>query len=142
MVQAREDLEIARGVRQVLAAPAAANPDAPVTPSMPGTPEHAGLPGPRSLGHRGAVVWHARTGLRLVTTASLAASRRLAERRSARLASRSALPDPLPYPAELPIVGRKAELTAALVANQVLVVAGETGSGKSTQLPKICIEAG
>ena len=67
---------------------------------------------------------------------------RLAERRSARLASRSALPDPLPYPAELPIVGRKAELTAALVANQVLVVAGETGSGKSTQLPKICIEVG
>ena len=38
VVQAKEDVEIARGVRQVLAAPAAANPDAPVTPSMPGTP--------------------------------------------------------------------------------------------------------
>ncbi len=46
------------------------------------------------------------------------------------------------YPAELPIVARKDEILAALEANQVLVVAGETGSGKSTQLPKMCLEAG
>ena len=46
------------------------------------------------------------------------------------------------YPVELPITARKGEILAALEANQVLVVAGETGSGKSTQLPKMCLEAG
>jgi ATP-dependent helicase HrpA len=52
------------------------------------------------------------------------------------------LPSPLPYPEDLPITARKDEILSALVANQVIVVAGETGSGKSTQLPKICLEAG
>ncbi len=46
------------------------------------------------------------------------------------------------YPEELPITARKDEILAALEANQVVVVAGETGSGKSTQLPKMCLEAG
>ena len=49
---------------------------------------------------------------------------------------------PLPYPEDLPITARKDEIVSALVANQVIVVAGETGSGKSTQLPKMCLEAG
>ncbi|MEM9656346.1 MAG: hypothetical protein AAGA65_29980 [Actinomycetota bacterium] len=48
----------------------------------------------------------------------------------------------LNYPAELPIVARRQELVDAIAANQVLIVAGETGSGKSTQLPKLCVEAG
>ncbi len=48
----------------------------------------------------------------------------------------------LNYPPELPITERREELVAAIAANQVLIVAGETGSGKSTQLPKLCIEAG
>ncbi len=46
------------------------------------------------------------------------------------------------YPAELPITDRRHDLLAAIEANQVLVVAGETGSGKSTQLPKLCLELG
>jgi len=46
------------------------------------------------------------------------------------------------YPAELPITERRDELLAAIRDNQVIVVAGETGSGKSTQLPKMCIELG
>ena len=46
------------------------------------------------------------------------------------------------YPAELPITDRRAELLAAIEENQVLIVAGETGSGKSTQLPKLCLELG
>ncbi len=49
---------------------------------------------------------------------------------------------PLAYPAELPITERRAEIVEALRANQVLVITGETGSGKSTQIPKMCLEAG
>ena len=63
-------------------------------------------------------------------------------RYEARQAARSLLPDPLGYPEDLPISVRKDEIVAALGASQVLVVAGETGSGKSTQLPKMCLEAG
>ena len=48
----------------------------------------------------------------------------------------------LNYPEQLPIVERRDELVEAIAANQVLIVAGETGSGKSTQLPKLCVEAG
>lgn len=46
------------------------------------------------------------------------------------------------YPADLPIAERRDELLAAIRDNQVVVVAGETGSGKSTQLPKMCLELG
>ena len=48
----------------------------------------------------------------------------------------------LHYPGELPISARKDEILAAISAHPVVIVAGETGSGKSTQLPKICLEAG
>jgi ATP-dependent helicase HrpA len=48
----------------------------------------------------------------------------------------------LSYPAALPITERRDELLAAIRDQQVVIVAGETGSGKSTQLPKMCIEAG
>ena len=46
------------------------------------------------------------------------------------------------YPSDLPIVERREELLDAIRDNQVVVVAGETGSGKSTQLPKMCLELG
>ena len=46
------------------------------------------------------------------------------------------------YPADLPICSRREEIVAALRSEQVLIVAGETGSGKTTQLPKMCLEAG
>jgi ATP-dependent helicase HrpA len=46
------------------------------------------------------------------------------------------------YPKELPVSQKKDEILDALKNNQVIVVAGETGSGKTTQLPKICLEAG
>lgn len=59
-----------------------------------------------------------------------------------RLTDLAQLRDDLTYPAELPITERRDELVAAIAANQVLIVAGETGSGKSTQLPKLCVEAG
>jgi ATP-dependent helicase HrpA len=46
------------------------------------------------------------------------------------------------YPPDLPITGRRDDLLEAIRDNQVVIVAGETGSGKSTQLPKLCLEAG
>ena len=48
----------------------------------------------------------------------------------------------LTYPESLPISERRDELIAAIGEHQVVVVAGETGSGKSTQLPKLCLAAG
>ncbi|HUR60567.1 MAG TPA: helicase-related protein, partial [Opitutaceae bacterium] len=48
----------------------------------------------------------------------------------------------LEFPPELPISARAEEITAAIQANQVVVLAGETGSGKTTQIPKMCLAAG
>lgn len=45
------------------------------------------------------------------------------------------------YPADLPITLRREEIVAAIRRHQVVVLAGETGSGKTTQLPKMCLEA-
>jgi ATP-dependent helicase HrpA len=56
-------------------------------------------------------------------------------------ARRAALPT-IRYEQDLPINAHRDEIAQALRDRQVLVVAGETGSGKSTQLPKICLEAG
>jgi len=52
---------------------------------------------------------------------------------------------PLPalaYPPDLPIVARREEIVAAIRAHPVVIVCGETGSGKTTQLPKMLLEAG
>ena len=46
------------------------------------------------------------------------------------------------YPADLPVTARRDEILAGLKTSQVVVVAGETGSGKTTQLPKMLLEAG
>src|ERR671933_262333 len=46
------------------------------------------------------------------------------------------------YPPELPVSARRDDLRAAIRDHQVVVVAGETGSGKTTQLPKVCLELG
>ncbi len=45
------------------------------------------------------------------------------------------------YP-DLPVSGRRDDIIAALKANPVLILCGETGSGKTTQIPKMCLEAG
>ncbi|MBV7535853.1 ATP-dependent RNA helicase HrpA [Duganella sp. sic0402] len=54
---------------------------------------------------------------------------------------RNPLP-PITFPEDLPVSGRRHEIAEALQNNQVLIVSGETGSGKTTQLPKICLELG
>ncbi|MGK5045135.1 ATP-dependent RNA helicase HrpA [Janthinobacterium sp. GB4P2] len=61
--------------------------------------------------------------------------------REAEKTFRNPLP-PITYPEDLPVSGRRAEIAKALTENQVIIVSGETGSGKTTQLPKICLELG
>ncbi len=46
------------------------------------------------------------------------------------------------YPENLPVVDRRDDIAAAIRDHQVVVIAGETGSGKTTQIPKICLELG
>jgi ATP-dependent helicase HrpA len=48
----------------------------------------------------------------------------------------------LEYPPDLPITARREEIVRAIREHPVVVLAGETGSGKTTQLPKLCLEAG
>src|SRR6266568_2874066 len=64
-----------------------------------------------------------------------------AGRLAARAARRAAMP-PITYPSELPVSQRKDEILAAIRDHQVVIIAGETGSGKTTQIPKICLELG
>jgi ATP-dependent helicase HrpA len=55
--------------------------------------------------------------------------------------TRKAAVPAITYP-DLPVSDRRDEIAKAITENQVVVVAGETGSGKTTQLPKICLELG
>jgi ATP-dependent helicase HrpA len=78
---------------------------------------------------------------------------RLSEQRIERLAAdvarsvgraarrREGLPRPA-FPSSLPVVERREDIARAIIANQVIVLTGETGSGKTTQIPKICLELG
>ena len=67
--------------------------------------------------------------------------RRLAEARSRVQRRRASVPE-VSYPPQLPVSARRDDLLAAIRDHQVVVVAGETGSGKTTQLPKLCLELG
>lgn len=60
----------------------------------------------------------------------------------AQLSQRAASLPTITYPAQLPVSARQEEIAAAILANQVVIVAGETGSGKTTQIPKICLDLG
>ena len=57
------------------------------------------------------------------------------------IATRQAAVPAISYP-DLPVSEHRAEIAKAITENQVVVIAGETGSGKTTQLPKICLELG
>ena len=46
------------------------------------------------------------------------------------------------YPATLPVSARREDIAEAIRDNQVVIIAGETGSGKTTQIPKICLQLG
>ncbi|MFK7862876.1 MAG: ATP-dependent RNA helicase HrpA [Pseudohongiellaceae bacterium] len=53
-----------------------------------------------------------------------------------------AIPSEISFPELLPVSAKAKEISALLMDNQVLVVAGDTGSGKTTQIPKLCLAAG
>ena len=84
------------------------------------------------LAHRGPINDADLTALSL----AIADSVQLCERRQA------AIPAQIHYPPSLPVSQRADEIGKLLAAHQVLIVAGDTGSGKTTQLPKICLGAG
>ena len=46
------------------------------------------------------------------------------------------------YPEQLPVSARKDDIADAIRDHQVVIIAGETGSGKTTQIPKICLDIG
>ena len=52
------------------------------------------------------------------------------------------IPENIDWSGDLPVLAERERLQAAIESNQVIIVAGETGSGKTTQLPKICLAAG
>ena len=60
----------------------------------------------------------------------------------AEVVARAAAVPVVTYPEELPVSARRDDIAAAIRDHQVVIVAGETGSGKTTQLPKICLELG
>ncbi|HKR52535.1 MAG TPA: ATP-dependent RNA helicase HrpA, partial [Pseudonocardiaceae bacterium] len=64
------------------------------------------------------------------------------ESSTGRVARRQAAVPPIRYPPALPVSQRKDEIAATIRDHQVVIVAGETGSGKTTQIPKICLELG
>ena len=57
-------------------------------------------------------------------------------------ARRAVVVPPITYPEQLPVSARRDEISAAIRDHQVVIVAGETGSGKTTQIPKILLELG
>ncbi|MDR5830857.1 ATP-dependent RNA helicase HrpA [Caballeronia sp. LP006] len=65
--------------------------------------------------------------------------------RPPRREARAVTPNPIPpitFPEALPVSARREEIARAIEGNQVVIVSGETGSGKTTQLPKICLALG
>ncbi|MFO7325039.1 MAG: ATP-dependent RNA helicase HrpA [Pseudomonadota bacterium] len=76
-----------------------------------------------------------------VTAAEAALAEKIAASVAARQARAASVPA-IEYPAELPVSAHREEIRRAIEAHPVVIVCGETGSGKTTQLPKICLEAG
>ena len=68
-------------------------------------------------------------------TADIARSQQLREVRLAQLPK-------VTYPEQLPVSQKKDDIKEAIANNQVVIIAGETGSGKTTQIPKMCLELG
>lgn len=71
-----------------------------------------------------------------------AAAREQARRERRAATRRAVVVPPIAYPEELPVSARRVDIATAIRDHQVVIVAGETGSGKTTQIPKIALELG
>jgi ATP-dependent helicase HrpA len=113
----------------------------PVVSAQAGT--HAEAAGTRRMGHRGgAEALRGDDGNGESRPPQAREPRQPREPNAERAAPfRNPLP-PIVFPEDLPVSGRRAEIAKVLQENQVIIVSGETGSGKTTQLPKICLELG
>ena len=76
-----------------------------------------------------------------VTAADVTLAQKIAASTAARAARAASVPK-VNYPEELPISANRDEIRRAIEQHPVVILCGETGSGKTTQLPKICLEAG
>jgi ATP-dependent helicase HrpA len=76
-----------------------------------------------------------------VRAAEATLAQKIAVSDAARAARAASVPKVV-YPEELPVSANRAEIRRAIEQHPVVIVCGETGSGKTTQLPKICLEAG
>ncbi|MEX2333820.1 MAG: helicase-related protein, partial [Pseudohongiella sp.] len=76
------------------------------------------------------------------TANALAALQARIDKSIARVQARKAAIPVVRYPPELPVSEKRQDIADALRQHQIIVVAGETGSGKTTQIPKICLELG
>ncbi|WP_320534627.1 ATP-dependent RNA helicase HrpA [Robbsia andropogonis] len=138
----------------------AAKPDRPPRATAPTAPETASAhavrpPMPDAPADRpadaGGIARRARGAADLPAGAPGQGARRDPDRRGARTdpaasPARSAPPaNPVgvvTFPEALPVSSRREEIARAIAAHQVVIVSGETGSGKTTQLPKICLALG
>lgn len=80
--------------------------------------------------------------LKKETSEELAKIQSRVEASQALVERRNAWRPTVEFEIDLPVVDRRAEIEKTIREHQVVVIAGETGSGKTTQLPKICLEAG
>jgi len=76
-----------------------------------------------------------------IAAAEVALAQKIAASSAARAARAASVPR-VSYPEELPISANREEIRRAIETHPVVILCGETGSGKTTQLPKICLEAG
>ena len=76
-----------------------------------------------------------------IAAAEVMLAQKIATSAAARAARAASVPA-ISYPEELPVSANRADIRRAIEQHPVVIVCGETGSGKTTQLPKICLEAG
>ena len=83
-----------------------------------------------------------RTGDHAARSRTMAGIAAAVDESAQRIAARRAALPAISYPEALPVSARREDIAAAIRDHQVVIVAGETGSGKTTQIPKICLELG
>ena len=132
--------DIGASGRAIRTRSAASSPAVPDVTRLRARLPHLGLRDEHRLARRLHTVGRTREGgARAAALTELAAAVDAAERS---IAARAAAVPAVDYPEQLPISARRADIAAAIRDHQVVIVAGETGSGKTTQLPKICLELG